>query len=530
MRSLHKYGTMVAAAALLAASGTAARADDVNLQSLQQQINQLQQQLKDLQAKQAAAPAVAPAAAAPTPTKSPYDISMTDPSRGAFVIPGTNTTLHIGGFIDLSTTYDTGASIGPAGYIQAGSFQPRTYSGTLGASNYAGNKSGVALAGTPGAKADGRFQMDPRFSRLNIETDTPSEYGDIGTVLEFDLDGDGLTANQNLTYSVSPRLRRAFVTFGNLLVGQTQQLTYDGATNVGSIDNNSFMGQESGNRWAQIQYRWNLDAAQKHQVYAALEAPYNDVVGISPSNFLAGGQMNYQADAVSHVPDLSAKYVENGSWGRFFAAGTVRNIEVNTNGLAASTFFTSTAASLDPNPINRSIWSGFLDAGAKVYTTLGDPRNAVFANANWGPAGGRGYQYNAVNSVVVDSAGKLHTQQSAGFDVAYQHWFSDHWQANGIYGMQHQWSKSAYQNMQGVWKQGLQAEANVFWMPTSYLNFGLAYIWLAQNAAQGYCMGSTTWTPTGGSTCSGTPSYGSHLWSGSSAYDNRFEFRTRINF
>jgi hypothetical protein len=526
MRNLHKYGMMVAAAALMTAAGSVAQAADPDLQSLQQQILQLQQQLQQLQANQAKQ-AAAPAAAAATPTKSPYDISMTDPSRGAFVIPGTNTTLHVGGFIDLSASYDANSSIGPAGYIQTG-FSPNKY-----ANNAAGNATGnssVALPGTPFAKAIGRFQMDPRFSRLNMETDTPSEFGDIGTVLEFDLFGEGLSANQKLTYSTSPRLRRAFVTVGNWLFGQTQQLTYDGATNVGSIDNNSFMGQESGNRWPQIQYRWNIDPAQKHQAYFAVEAPYSDVLGIAPSNFTAGN-MNYQSDVVSHVPDFSAKYVENGTWGRFFAAGTLRNIEVNTNGVPGSTAFSGNAAGADVNPIHTNIWSGYVDAGAKVYTTLGDRRNAVFANANWGPADGRGYQYNQNNSAVLSNTGKLYTQQAAGFNVAYQHWFNDNWQSNLAYGLQHQWNKLAYQNPQGLWKGGQQVEANVLWMPTSFLNFGLAYQWLGQEAVAGQCEGTAAWSITGGATCTGTPAVGAtRLISGTSAYDNRVLFRTRVNF
>jgi hypothetical protein len=512
---------------LFAASGTMAQAADVDLQSLQQQINQLQQQLKDMQAKQAAAPAVA------TPTKNPYDVSMTDPSRGAFVIPGTNTTLHVGGFIDLQTTYDTGSSIGPAGYAQLAGFNGRSY-----VNNAAGgvaNNGNIALPGTPFAKATGRFQMDPRFSRFNVETDTPSEYGDIGTVLEFDLDGDGLSANQKSTYSVSPRLRRAFVTFGNWVVGQTFQLTYDGPTNVGSIDNNSYMGQESGNRFPQIQYRWNIDAAQKHQLYFSLEAPYSDTSGIAPSDFQAGGQMAYQTDAVEHYPDISAKYVENGAWGRFFAAGVIHNIEVNTDGVPGGTAFTSTAASAYTQAIHTNVWTGFLDAGAKVYTTLGDPRNAFLANVEWGPAGARNANYSGGNSAVIGTDGKLHTQQTAGFDVGYQHFYSDHWVSNFNYGLQRQWSKTAYQNTQGLWKQGQEAEVNLFWMPTSYVNFGVAWIWAAEAAIQGQCLttaGGTFNAATGQAACAAgalEPGAAS-LLSGAAAYDNRIEFRTRVNF
>jgi hypothetical protein len=507
---------MVAAAALLAASGMAAQAADPTTQSLQDQINALQQQLKDLQMK-------APAAA--TPTRTQFDQLMTDPSRGAFVIPGTNTTLHVGGFIDLSTTYDTGATPGEAGYLQLNGFQSKSYAGN---NLTALNKDLIALPGTPWAHQTGRFQMSPRFTRLNIETGTPSSIGEIGTVLEFDLDGDGLTANERLTYSTSPRLRRAFVTIDNptgmWLFGQTQQITYDAQTNVGSIDNNSYMGQEAGNRWPMVAYRWNIDPAQHHQLTVGLEAPFSDVVGIDGGNFQAGGTMAYQADAVTHVPDISAKFVENGTWGRFFAAGTLRDIEVNSAG-APKTY------GLYTETVRTNSWGGFLDAGAKVYTTLGDPRNALFVNGNWGNAGGRGANYSQNVSAVVDNTGKLQWEPIGGADIGYQHWFNDFWQANINYGWQHQWNKTAYQSDQGLWKNGQQFEINVFYMPTTYLNFGLAYFWLAENAQQGYCLLSTSTVTSAGTTCSGALIPGAtRAWSGASAFDNRIEFRTRVNF
>lgn len=516
MRNIQKHGLMVAAVALMVATSGVAQAADVDLQSLQQQINQLQQQLKDLQAKQAAAPA----AAAATPTKSPYDVLMTNPARGAFVIPGTNTTLHVGGFIDLSTTYDVNSSIGPAGYAQLAGFNKTSYSPNALTNLNNGN---IALPGTPYARATGRFQMDPRFSRLNVETDTPSEWGVIGTVLEMDFDGDGLTANQKSTYSVSPRLRRAFVTFGNWTIGQTQQLTYDGPTNPQSIDNNSFMGQESGNRFPQIQYRYNIDAAQKHQLYASIESPYSDYVGAVASNFQAGGQMAYQTNSVNHYPDLNVKYVENGSWGRFFAAANLHDIEANSDG----TSFTGGSVTV-ANGVRTDKWFAGVDGGAKIYT-FGDPRSNINLNAEYFQAGARYANYSGGNSAIIGPDGKLHAQPTMGFAVGYNNWFNDHWQANLNYGLQHQWNRLAWQNNQALWKEGQELEANVFWMPTTYVNFGLAYIFAKENAVQGACLGSTG---TGSlSTCGGALEAGAtRLISGSYATDNRFEFRSRVNF
>jgi hypothetical protein len=332
---------------------------------------------------------------------------------------------------------------------------------------------------------------------------------------------------------LSPLLRRAFVTVGNFVIGQTQQLTYDGPTNVASIDNNEYMGQEAGNRWPQIQYRWNIDPAQKHQVYFSVEAPYSDVVGISASSFTAGGNMAYQTDVTSHVPDFSAKFVENGDWGRFFAAGVLRNIEVNTDGVPGSTAFSAGAASAYPGAIVNSIWGYFVDTGAKFYTGIMHPKSAVYVNAEYGTMGARNANYSGGNSAVVGSDGKLHAQPTWGFDVGYQQYLNDHWQANLNYGLQYQWNKEAYQSTLGLWKQGQEAEFNVFWMPTTYLNFGVAWLWIEEDAVMGQCVSATSaWSAASSSqTCTGAALPGTLGGiSGSKAYDNRFEFRTRVTF
>ncbi len=399
---------------------------------------------------------------------------MPNPALGAFVVPGTGTTLHVGGFLDVSSTYDTGTSPGGAGYLQLSGFDGNSitrnaaFTATgigLAANSQSGHSSDVAaLPGTPDAQRTGRFLIDPRFTRLDIETETPSDYGTVGTVIEFDMEGDGITATQKSSNSYSPRVRRAFVTIGNFLIGQTQQLTYDPGTNVGSIDNNSFMGQEAGNRWSEIQYHWDL--AQNNKFFVALEQPYSDVVGIDPGEFWAGGNIGIQTDANNSIPDMSAKFTTDQSWGRFFAAGTLRNINVNTEGLTKA--YGSNAAMV----VNTDVWGGFVDAGIKINVPFASTSykdgmgkmDALFANANWGNAGVRGAQYSGGNSAVVDSSGHLQLQATYGFDVGYQHWFSDHWQSNLNFGMQHQDSKIAYQNNQGLWKDGLQAEANLFWI------------------------------------------------------------------
>ncbi len=170
-----------------------------------------------------------------------------------------------------------------------------------------------------------------------------------------------LPPTKSRSTSYSPRIRRAFVTIGNLLIGQTQQLTYDPFTNVGSIDNNSFMGQEAGNRWSQIQYHW--DIAQNSKFFVAVEQPYSDAADVAgPIREISGlaAILASKPTPTTAIPDLSAKFTTDQSWGRFFAAGTLRNITINTEGLDKVYGANATQA------VNADVWGGFVDAGIKI--------------------------------------------------------------------------------------------------------------------------------------------------------------------
>lgn len=513
MHRFHKNG-MVAAVALLI-SGTAANAADTDIEALQrqidaqsqqlqaqfQQINALSQQLNALKAQPAAPTAAASAA-----------ISGVGSFPGSFIIPGTNTSIKVGGFADLSVTYDANTNVGAPGGLTLNGFQPKSI--TPNSITSLGN-SNISLPGTPAAKEVGRFQASPRWSRVSLETRTPSEYGEIKFYVESDFNGDGLDASKNLTNSVAPRLRQAYGAIGNLLLGQATMLAYDAATYPESIDYNPVLGFEAGNRMPVVQYRWDIDAAQKNQAYAGLELPYNDYLGRDNSNFQSGAVDSQPTDNVTHVPDFAAKIARNGSWGRIFAAGTVRNIEVDTFGVPKVYGTNASQVAHD------SVIGGGFTAGGKLRTTLGDPRNAIVFRIDGGQGAGRLLQGGAP-SAVVDNHGHLQLQQQGGFGVSYQHWFNDTWKANANYSLSHVWNKTAYQSTQGLWKQSQEAELNLFWMPTRYAQIGVAYMWIAEDAVQGYCLS----TACGGTTVAGA----TRTWSGSSAYDNRFVFRSRIGF
>lgn len=132
---------------------------------------------------------------------------------GSFLVPGTNTSFAIHGvmFIEAERLIGLKGASGDEG------------TGVNGNSAFQG----------PGATAtqilqhrnNGGLAMDAKAERPNIETRTPTPYGEFKTYLEFDFNqtaGVTLAGNKNLM-----RMRQAFGTLGPWLFGQTKTLFED---------------------------------------------------------------------------------------------------------------------------------------------------------------------------------------------------------------------------------------------------------------------------------------------------------------
>jgi Porin subfamily len=113
-------------------------------------------------------------------------------------LPGTNTSMNIGGFAILQFDYDINgvSSYGPAN---------------------------AAVDGSAGSKRQNQFNMDARQSRFFISTSTPTDWGDLVTHIEVDANGSGgSSAGAPYTSGQGPgmRLRKAYGSLGPVLAGQ----------------------------------------------------------------------------------------------------------------------------------------------------------------------------------------------------------------------------------------------------------------------------------------------------------------------
>jgi hypothetical protein len=192
-----KTGLLGTAAAMaLAVASVPAYAQD-DLSTLRQQLETMKERLAKLEADKAADKRRVAAAAA---------VEAGDKPR-SWKLPGTNTSMNIGGFVKMQVLWDFGQSGQGTGTTT-----------TEGA--------GVGVFPVEGTAADnifngGNFQFTARRSRFWVQTWTPTDWGELRTYIEADFAGAGAGAGPSTNLL---RLRQAFGTLGPVLFGKTQTL------------------------------------------------------------------------------------------------------------------------------------------------------------------------------------------------------------------------------------------------------------------------------------------------------------------
>ena len=135
---------------------------------------------------------------------------VTSAYPGYITVPGTDTSIKIGGYVKIDGTYDArGGGLGGIG----SDFRD------------------IYLSGTAKANRAGDFQVGARQTNLTLSTISPTAYGDVKTFIKADLYG---APNGNAQYSNSytPRLYQAFITAN--LAGGTVEVGQDWSTFIGS--------------------------------------------------------------------------------------------------------------------------------------------------------------------------------------------------------------------------------------------------------------------------------------------------------
>ncbi len=125
----------------------------------------------------------------------------------------------------------------------------------------------TAVPGRPGfgsppaqlahSRGNGVFSQSPRESRLNVETRTPTAWGEARTFIEFDWAGTNNFSGQTLLHvsdNLVPRLRYAYGTLGGFLAGQANSNFSDPDANPETLDFGGPAGQAGLVRTPQVRY------------------------------------------------------------------------------------------------------------------------------------------------------------------------------------------------------------------------------------------------------------------------------------
>ena len=160
---------------------------------------------------------------------------------------------------------------------------------------------------------DGHWWMGVRQSRFGVKSYTPTKYGELKTIFEYELFGTGVDAGQT-TF----RLRHAWGELGQWGAGQTWSLFMDPDVFPNS---NEYWGPNGMVFFRNVQLRWTPWSTDDGSRFAvAIERP-----GASADQGDFAGRIELQnIRGRFPAPDITAQYRHARDWGHVQVAGIVR--------------------------------------------------------------------------------------------------------------------------------------------------------------------------------------------------------------
>lgn len=421
---------VLSALGLVLMSGQA-RADELG--SLKQQLEVLQDKIEHLeknqtrheQARKELETKVEKAAA-------PANAVTAGDLKGSFKLPGSNTSVNIGGFIKGDVIIS---------------------SRSAGGQNALGDQfllpSAIPVGPAAGANEKNQTTLTARQSRLSIRTSTPTGFGPLTTLLEGDFYGASLAGGTGIPNSagdelVSGRnalsLRHAYGTIGNLGVGQYWTAFENPAALPETLD---FGGPVGEIFIRQPQVRWT-QPFQGGSWEASIESPesaiVNNTVTLRPDD-------DRYPDVVGRVNLLKTAV------GDFWGGVLVRNIRIDQPGLTDSQ------------------WGAAGQVGG-VIPTFGKDDFRFWIN--YGNVIGRYQELGFFpDGILVNSRIEL-ADVISGL-VSYRHWWTPTWRSSLVLSASH--ADNPEGTPGGVNKQARSAHVNLIWSPVTQVNLGVEYIY-----------------------------------------------------
>lgn len=371
---------------------------------------------------------------------------------GSFIVPGSETSFAVHGFIQFDAVHDFGPHGGP---LSANGLTAEALEGP-----------GVSAAELAAHTSNGGTAMSVNDTRLNIETRTPTAYGEIKTYIEFDFNqtgGSQLSGNASLI-----RLRMAYATLGPWLIGQTltlfdDSLSYpdlaDGALDAGMIQSGIV-------RKPQIRHTWL--GGNGLSVAAAFEMPtYNSALGNSFGDApdTAGATLATHATndtATGGYQDLPRLVVApewDQPWGHIRFAAVIGD-----NQFRSTTINHESAEYAFGLTGHVNTWGkDALRVGVRYNRGAADYADDMFQG---------GELYN-------DTTGESAAVTLWSAYASYEHFFSRQWRANASLGYAHMSGNPGFTQasvLAGIEKEHFTSHLNVIYAPVPQTDFILEWI------------------------------------------------------
>ncbi|MGR9014818.1 MAG: DcaP family trimeric outer membrane transporter [Gammaproteobacteria bacterium] len=406
---------------------TQAKQSDARMQELEKMLDQKREGERKMAVAGIATPSVSRNEGAASPDHDPVKTAKPAVTIGdvpnTFKIPGTDTSIGIGGF----TKFDANWSSVSAGANKAGDYSlfiPQ-----------------IPVGPHPGENS--QIMFNARESRFWFKSFTPTQLGNINTVLELDLYGSAS--------SYTPRLRLAYGSIGNFLAGQAAS-TFSNVEALPELLDNG--GSAGSIKVRQPLVRWTqpftvADVPMEFQ--AAAEAPN--------SKILTGAWDPNAPEALTNpnserYPDIIARFNYKPSWGSISLAGMARQIR-----------YTSAT-------VQQEAWGGAASLAGTVNVYGPDNIRFILTAGN---AFGRYADPHPLNDAALDANGRMSLVNDYGALFAYQHWWSPTWRSTASYGFLKA-DQPSFVNP-AMTRQAQTLHANLLWSPLKQATFGLEYIY-----------------------------------------------------
>ncbi len=395
---------------------------------------------------------------------------------GSFLVPGTNTSIKIGGLAKMALIYDMSAP--PANASTLTESTPDTTAIEF-----------VPLEGTPAHQLHGAVELNPRQSNFNFDARTPTSYGELETFVMVDFygrqnPGSTISSFQNTANPEAARLVLAYGTLGPVLAGQMTSLWFDGDSMPETVDPSPTAGTMNILSNRDVQLRYTYAGANGFSLAATVENPeaegYSNVaVTNTYAGFAAGvgaatnSFTTESLNGVDHVPDFLVRARLDQAWGHVAATGLFRDMQITAPPQNAST------------TVPRVQGYGYGGQLSGHLNTFGkDTWKAIVM-------GGRGighYDSDFINIGGLDVGQIAGTTTTAvavpwsiGANTSYTHWWTSQLRSTADLGYARLYSATniitSAAALNGLDKYHLQATGNLLWSPVPQVDVGVEFDW-----------------------------------------------------